>query len=141
VPANGVRPALSQPPTELGRQHWREYLRSLVSEREQLLVAVAVTEAAQPRAADRPLPLHSISYEADEMQVTVWLRGGAELRYLVFAPRSIEVEELGRETVLRVSDATGVQTVFRLLDRAAGDRRAAAVSEELTHNVGGAPMS
>jgi hypothetical protein len=118
----------------MGSEQWRGYLRSLAQHREQLLVGVSVTEAERDRRdAPRRLPLHAISYEADEIQVTVGLGWGAELRYLVPAPRSIEVQELGGETVLRVADATGVMTVFRLFDPAR--------EHDALQPIGGAPMS
>jgi len=124
-----------QSPAQMASEQWRGYLRSLAQDREQLLVGVSVTDAEQDRRdAPRRLPLHAISYEADEIQVTVGLGSGAELRYLVSAPRSIEVQERAGETVLRVADATGVMTVFRLFDQAREH-------DALMQAIGSAPMS
>jgi hypothetical protein len=135
---------MGRPAATLNRQYLREYLDSLGRDRDHTLVAVAVTEAEDgARGTDRERPLRSISYdaEADEIRVTVGLDGSAELRYLVSAPRSIHVEELDGETVLRVADATRVQTVVRLFDSACGVHGERQRAQPVVEDIGGAAMS
>jgi hypothetical protein len=143
VHENGTRAAQALRHTELHR-YWHGYLESLARDRDRPLVTVSLGEAERgARGTPRRLPLHAIGYEAesDEIQVTVGLGASAQLRYLVSKPRSIDVEELADHTVLRVADAAGMQTVFRLFDRVISYHGGPPPSDAPMQNVGGAPMS
>jgi hypothetical protein len=102
----------------LDRATWGAYLDSLVHGAPQL-AAVAIAQPGQSARRDRlRRPLQAIRYEAKADEVEVVLVAGrySSLRYFISTPRSIIVEELDRAKVLRVSDATGVQTAIHVFD-------------------------
>jgi hypothetical protein len=106
--------------TALERESWCAYFDSLAHPRARLLVAVSLPgpdDDAGWQDGDRPL--HGINYNhlSDEIEVATRLGpgAGASLRYFVCAPRAIVVAETAPQvTLLRVTDASGAQTLIRL---------------------------
>jgi hypothetical protein len=100
----------------LGQEHWRAYLDSLVDGVSPRLAAVALAQAGHHERLRRPLQALRYRAQADELEVVVGAGGHSALRYFISTPRSIVVEELEGAKVLRVADATGMQTAIHLFD-------------------------
>jgi hypothetical protein len=97
----------------------------LFENRQSLLVRVALAPADSDGGEDarwRPLQTARYDDELDEIELTVIVDRGAVLRYLLASPRCVVVEERSDERVLRVHDASGLETVIRVRERAAVDR-------------------
>ena len=99
--------------------HWHSVLGSLVDDRAPLLVRIALAHAdGDGPGAVRWRPLHAARYdsELDEIELSVAVERGATLRYLVSRPRRVVVEEHPGQRVLRVYDASGLETVIRVCE-------------------------
>jgi Family of unknown function (DUF5335) len=126
VGANG-RASTETQPGGLDGERWSEYFDSLSNGGDHLLAAIEPPGSDDDRDGYEPQrPLHAIRYDAnaDEIELAVGIGIGprAALRYFVSAPRSIVVEELDEVKVLRVVDASGLQTLIRV-SAASAERR------------------
>jgi hypothetical protein len=107
--------------TTLEREQWAEYFRSIVLDTGGVLATVEVTreQLIGPPSGKRR-SLHAISYHATkdllELAVGGHAAGEPRLRYLISAPRTVEVAESRTGRVIVVQDASGTRTLIRLFN-------------------------
>ena len=108
----------------LKSEQWHSILAFLVEQDGSLLARVALSHADGDEIESvRWRPLRTLHYDAelDELELTVAAERGATLRYLVSSPRCVLFEAQLGQRVLRVNDASGVETVIRVRERSRVD--------------------
>jgi hypothetical protein len=101
----------------LDADQWHVLLGFLVERAGSLLVRVALSDAdgdGLEHVRWRPLRTARYDAELDELELTVAGERGATVRFLVSSPRCALVEARLGQRVLRVQDASGLETVIRV---------------------------
>ena len=96
---------------------WHAILAFLVEKGGSLQMRVALSHADDDELeAVRWRPLRTAHYDAerDELELAVAIERGSTLRYVVSSPRCVLVEARLGQRVLRVQDASGLETVIRV---------------------------
>jgi hypothetical protein len=109
---------------ELDAERWHEYLDSLTSTVEGMLVTIEVMDEQEGDQLEvERMPLQAISYDPrdDVLEVALGGRGlryPVVLRHFISAPRTISVEEASSitPTAILVTDGGGVRTLIRLFE-------------------------
>jgi hypothetical protein len=126
------RPRPSAIGRELGASEWIDYFRSIPLGGREILAAVEVVHEPPSDPLDtvwRPLQMISYDSHEDVLEFAVAGHGGGPaLRYLISAPRLVSVEESSYMRLISVMDASGTETMIRLLGEAAPSTRSPQLS-------------
>lgn len=114
----------------LGAEEWVEYLDSISSSIEGMLVTIEVmSEQLGDQIDVERLPLQAIGYDPRDgmLEISVGGRGvrfPVLLRHFISAPQTISVEEAGpfSPSAILVTDGSGVRTLIRLYEPAELER-------------------
>jgi Family of unknown function (DUF5335) len=108
-------------PRKLQAEQWMEYFDSIPVDHCPVLASVQVmSERTSDERNGSRRRLHAIGYDQhrDLLEVAVGFSrsGDSPLRYLITAPRSVDVAESDGTTTITVEDASGAQTLISLFN-------------------------
>jgi len=106
---------------KLEAYRWPEYFGSIALDGDRVLATVGLLpQLLSGRDDQRQRPLRAIGYDPGEDVLEVAVGGEAAdlpaLRYFVSAPQAITVAESNNTRAILVDDASGIQTMIRVLD-------------------------
>ena len=112
---------MSATPRQLQAEQWMEYFDAIPVDETPVLASVHVmSDRPSDECKGSRRRLHAIGYDEhrDLLEVAVgFSRGGdSPLRYLITAPRSVDVTESDGTTMITVADASGAQTLISLFN-------------------------
>ena len=116
---------------DLDAADWERYLGGLAADGQSVLTGITLGPADGARSDGWAIggwSLRAIRFDrrADEIEIDAGraTSGGVGLRYFISCPRSIKVQEHGRDVTISVVDASGARTMIQLSQaRAAGALR------------------